>query len=369
MDQLEKIYSPKEVEERWGKYWEENRLFHGDETSKKNPFSIVIPPPNVTGVLHMGHALVDTLQDILIRYKRMMGYEALWLPGTDHAGISTQTVVERHLHAKTGKRKGDFTREEFLDHVWAWKHDHQDRILNQLKLLGCSLDWSRLRFTMDEQSTLAVQTMFKKMFDDGLIYQGDYLVNWDPVIQTAIADDEVEFEERDSALWFIRYPVEESKESIIIATTRPETLLGDVAVAVSPGDERFAHLVGKRVQLPLTNRFIPIIADHYVDPEFGTGVVKITPAHDFNDYDVGKRNKLEIINILEKDGKINNNGIKGYIGLSSAFLYSLKFFVGFIKFASFSRSIWKFFGRAAHEFFNLLIAEPSREAKISMIPL
>jgi len=308
MSEMQKTYDPSLVEEKWYRLWQEKGFFKSDPTSKKPPYCIILPPPNVTGVLHMGHALVDTIQDILIRWKRMSGFEALWIPGTDHAGISTQTVVERHLHAKTGKRKSDFSREEFLTHIWAWKNEHQERILNQLKKLGCSLDWNYLRFTMDDQSTLAVQTMFKKLYDDGLIYQGDYLVNWDPVIGTAIADDEVEFEEKNSCLWYIQYPISNSDETLTIATTRPETLIGDVAVAVSPRDERYSHLIGKTVKLPLTNRIIPIIADHYVDPEFGTGAVKITPAHDFNDYEIGERHNLPLINIMNPNGTLNEVG-------------------------------------------------------------
>lgn len=301
-----KTYDPSIVEGKWYAYWKKNGFFTANAKSQKEPYCIILPPPNVTGVLHMGHALVNTLQDIMIRYKKMKGFETLWVPGTDHAGISTQTVVERHLHAKTGKRRSDFSREEFLSHVWQWKEDHQERILGQLQKLGSSLDWSRLRFTMDEQSTRAVKTMFKKMFDDGLIYRGDYLVNWDPVIQTAIADDEVEYEERDDSLYYIKYQVEGTDEFLIVATTRPETLLGDVAVAVGMNDERFSHLVGKKVILPIADRPIPVIEDHYVDPEFGTGAVKMTPAHDFNDYEVCQRHDLPMINILNPNGTLNS---------------------------------------------------------------
>ncbi|MES2273675.1 MAG: valine--tRNA ligase [Chlamydiota bacterium] len=310
MSLLPKAYDPKLVEEKWYSFWEKGGYFQADPTSKKKPYCIVIPPPNVTGVLHLGHALVDTLQDILIRWKRMLGFEALWVPGTDHAGIATQTVVERHLLAKTGKRRKDFSREEFLAHVWDWKEKSEGQILGQLKKLGCSCDWSRLRFTMDEASNLAVRTCFKKMYDEKLIYQGDYLVNWDPVTQTALSDDEVEHEERDSFLWHIRYPLEGRDESLIIATTRPETLLGDTAVAVHPSDARYASLIGKKVRLPLTDRLIPIIGDPFVDPAFGSGAVKITPAHDFNDFEVGHRHHLPFLNILTPDGKINENGGK-----------------------------------------------------------
>ena len=311
MTELSKTYDPKPIEKSWYQYWEEHGLFSADPTSEKPPYCIILPPPNVTGVLHMGHALVDTLQDILIRWKRMSGYEALWVPGTDHAGISTQTVVERALIAKTGKRRTQFSREEFLSHVWKWKEENEQSILHQLRMVGCSCDWSRTRFTMDETSTHAVRTMFKKMYDDGLIYQGDYLVNWDPVTQTALADDEVEHEEREGSLWHFRYPIEGTDDHLIIATTRPETMLGDSAVAVSPSDKRYAPLVGKQIRLPLSDRFIPIIEDHYVDPEFGSGAVKITPAHDHNDYEIGLRHSLPIINIMTPDGRIAEGEFAG----------------------------------------------------------
>ncbi len=308
MSQLAKAYEPKEVEEKWSQFWEKQGFFKADAKSKKPAYTISIPPPNVTGALHMGHALVDTLQDVLIRWKRMSGFEALWVPGTDHASIATQTVVERQLMAKTGKRRKDFSREEFLKHVWAWKEQSQNLILSQIKRLGCSCDWSRLAFTMDEQRNLAVRTMFKKMFTDGLIYRGDYLVNWDPFTQTALADDEVEYEERTTSLWYIRYPIEDTREHIIIATTRPETMLGDVAVAVSPNDDRYSALVGKMLILPLTGRRIPVIADFHVDPTFGTGMVKVTPAHDPNDYEIAQRHNLPMINVMTPDGRINENG-------------------------------------------------------------
>jgi len=311
MSELPKAYDPKLVEEKWYAFWEKGNFFQADPLSQKPPYCIVIPPPNVTGVLHMGHALVDTLQDILIRWKRMLGYEALWVPGTDHAGIATQTVVERHLFAKTGKRRKDFTREEFLEHIWNWKSVSEEQILGQLKKLGCSCDWSRLRFTMDEGCNRAVRTCFKKMYDDGLIYQGDYLVNWDPVAQTALSDDEVEHEERDSFLWHIKYPLASGKGHVIIATTRPETMLGDTAVAVNPNDARYAHLIGEMIRLPLTERLIPIIADPFVDMTFGSGVVKITPAHDFTDYEVGHRHKLPFLNIMTPDGRIKEGPYEG----------------------------------------------------------
>lgn len=304
MSSLSKTFEPKLVEEKWYSFWEEKEFFKADPNSKKEPFSIVIPPPNVTGKLHMGHALVDTIQDILIRLKRMQGYETLWVPGTDHAGIATQGVVEKMLYATTGKRRKDFEREEFLKHVWDWKEKSENQILSQIKKLGCSCDWSRIRFTMDEQCNEAVRVCFKKMFDEGLIYRGDYLVNWDPVTQTALSDDEVEHEERNSFLWHLRYPLESGEGTIIVATTRPETMLGDTAVAVHPEDPRYQSYIGQNIILPITNRRIPIIADPFVDPTFGSGAVKITPAHDFNDFEMGQRHRLPRINILTPDAKI-----------------------------------------------------------------
>ena len=306
-------YDPKSCEKKWYSFWEDGGFFKADPKSPKPKFSLVMPPPNVTGTLHMGHALVSTLQDIIVRYKRMAGFETLWVPGTDHAGIATQTVVERHLIQTEGKRRTDYERDEFLKRVWDWKEKHQDHILNQLRQVGCSCDWSYLRFTLDDGASSAVQTVFKQLHDQGLIYRGDYLVNWDPATQTALADDEVEYEDEDSFLWHIRYPVEGTDESLIIATTRPETMLGDTAVAVSPGDERYSHLVGKMIRLPLSDRFIPIIEDHHVDPTFGTGALKITPAHDPNDYEIGLRHSLPMINIMTPDGKIESGT---YCGLT-----------------------------------------------------
>ncbi len=305
MSSWPKAYDPKDVEDKWYSFWEEGGYFRADANSDKLPFTIVIPPPNVTGVLHMGHALVGTLEDILIRWKRMLGFEALWVPGTDHAGIATQTVVERHLLAQTGKRRKEFSRAEFLEHVWQWKEKSEKQILHQIRKLGCSCDWSRLRFTMDEQSNRAVRVCFKKMFDDGFIYRGDYLVNWDPIAQTALSDDEVEHEEIDSFLWHIRYPLASGEGFIEVATTRPETMLGDTAVAVHPSDLRYQNLIGQEIRQPLTHRLIPIIADPFVDPAFGTGAVKITPAHDFNDFEMGQRHNLPRINILTPDGRLN----------------------------------------------------------------
>jgi valyl-tRNA synthetase len=313
--QLPKAYTPKDVEEKWYQFWEEKGFFHANNNSSKPSYCISIPPPNVTGALHMGHALVDTLQDVLIRWKRMSGFETLWIPGTDHAGIATQTVVERHLMASLGKRRKDFSRDEFVSHVWKWKEQNESRILNQLKKVGCSCDWSRLAFTMDEKRNRAVRTIFKKMFNARLIYRGDYLVNWDPITQTALADDEVEYEEKDSFLWYFRYPLADKSGFIAIATTRPETMLADTAIAVSPHDERYTDLVGKMAVQPLAERELPILADRFVDSTFGTGAVKITPAHDPKDYEVGLNHKLPFINVMTPDGKMNENAGK-FAGMS-----------------------------------------------------
>ena len=296
-------------------FWEKKDAFKPVPTkSKKKVFSIVIPPPNITGRLHMGHALNNSLQDLLVRFYRMKGHETLWQPGTDHAGIATQAIVEKNL-AKENISKNDIGREKFIEKVWEWKEESGGLILEQLKKLGCSCDWSRSRFTMDEQMSKAVTKVFVALFNKKLIYKDKKLVNWDTQLQTAISDLEVVQNEVQSQLYYINYSIAESKEKITIATTRPETMMGDTAIAVNPKDERFKNLVGKLAIIPIVNRKIKIIEDYYADPEQGTGAVKITPAHDFNDYDVGKRNKLEIINILEKDGKINNNGIKSYVGL------------------------------------------------------
>lgn len=312
--ELAKAYEPKQTEEKWYAYWESNNFFKADPTSDKEPFCVMIPPPNVTGVLHMGHGLVDTLIDTLCRFKRMKGFEVHWQAGTDHAGISTQTVVEKHLIKTEGKRRKDYSREEFLTHVWNWKEQCEDTIISQLKKLGCSADWSTQKFTMDPDLTSAVQTLFKTMFDAGLIYRGDYLVNWDPVTQTALADDEVEYEEKQGFLYHFNY-ITEDGTPLTIATTRPETLLGDTGIAVSPSDERYSHLIGKTATVPFVDRKIPIIADHHVDKEFGTGVVKITPAHDPNDYEIGMRHDLPMVNIMTPDARINENGAQ-FAGLT-----------------------------------------------------
>ena len=295
-------------------FWEKNNLFKPKSKKLKKTFSIVIPPPNITGRLHMGHALNSSLQDVLIRYYRMNGYETLWQPGTDHAGIATQAIVEKNL-TKEKIDKNIIGREKFIEKVWEWKIKSGGLILEQLKKLGCSCDWSRSRFTMDKLMSEVVTKVFVALYNKKLIYKDKKLVNWDTNLKTAISDLEVVQNEVQSQLYYIKYSIENSDEQITIATTRPETMMGDAAIAVNPKDVRFKNLVGKFAIIPIVNRKIKIIEDHYADPEQGTGAVKITPAHDFNDYDVGKRNKLEIINILEKDGKINNNGIKGYIGL------------------------------------------------------
>ncbi len=305
--ELAKVYEPQAVEEKWYREWEEHSYFHAEAESSAEAYSIVIPPPNVTGALHMGHALNNTLQDILCRWKRMSGCNVPWMPGTDHAGIATQNVVERQLGAE-GKNRHDLGREAFIDRVWKWKAESGGQIIGQLKRLGCSCDWERERFTMDEGLSLAVREVFVTLFEEGLIYRDNRLINWCPRCHTALSDIEVEHEDKAGNLWHLWYPVEGSDRYLVVATTRPETMLGDTAVAVNPADERYADLVGGTVILPLLNRRIPIIADDYVDMEFGTGVVKITPAHDFNDFEVGKRHNLERINVLDESGVINENG-------------------------------------------------------------
>jgi len=309
-----KKYDHSTQEKKIYDFWEKKDLFKPIVKRNKKAFSIVIPPPNVTGRLHMGHALNTSLQDVLIRFYRMNGYETLWQPGTDHAGIATQAIVEKNL-AETNTNKNIIGRKKFIEKVWEWKKESGDLILDQLKKLGCSCDWSRSRFTMDEEMSNAVTKVFIELYNKKLIYKDKKLVNWDTKLQTAISDLEVVQSEVQSQLYYIRYSIVESEEQITIATTRPETMMGDTAIAVNPKDERFKNLVGKFAIIPVVNRKIEIIEDHYADPEQGTGAVKITPAHDFNDYEVGKRNNLKIITILEKDGKINKNGIKSYVGL------------------------------------------------------
>ena len=301
---MEKIYSPQAIEQACYKKWENHHYF--EPRGDGNRFCIMLPPPNVTGSLHMGHGFQHTLIDAVIRYKRMMGDRTLWQPGTDHAGISTQLIVEGQLERQGLSRK-NMTREDFLERVWQWKAESGDQITRQMRRIGSSAAWTRERFTMDEGLSAAVQKVFVQLFDEGLIYRGTRLVNWDPKLGTAISDLEVISEEEDGFLWHIKYPVVDSNESLIVATTRPETLLGDVAVAVHPDDPRYQHLIGKLLHLPLCSRTIPVIADDYVDQTFGSGCVKITPAHDFNDFEIGKRHQLPIINILTKKGTINKN--------------------------------------------------------------
>ncbi|WP_415309218.1 valine--tRNA ligase [Candidatus Pelagibacter sp. Uisw_099_02] len=305
-------YIHTDVEDKIYAYWEKNNLFK--PTKNKKQFSVVIPPPNVTGSLHMGHALNNSIQDLLVRYHRMNNYETLWQPGTDHAGIATQALVEKKLIVE-GIDKNEIGREKFIEKVWVWKEEHGDIILNQLKKLGCSCDWSRNAFTMDENLSKSVLKVFVELHKKGLIYKDKKLVNWDTVLKTAISDLEVDQREVNSKIYYIQYPIEDSGDFITIATTRPETMLGDTAIAVNSKDNRFKHLVGKFVTVPIVGRKIEIIKDDYADPELGTGALKITPAHDFNDYDVGQRNNLEIINIFTEGGKVNDNAPKEYIGL------------------------------------------------------
>jgi len=303
---IAKTYDPSNVEDRLYNTWVEKGYFRGEVDPEKEPFCIVIPPPNITGQLHMGHALDNTLQDILIRWRRMQGYATLWVPGTDHASIATEVKIVEKL-AEEGLTKYDLGREGFLERAWKWKEQYGGRIVDQLKKLGSSLDWSRERLTMDEGCSRAVTEVFIKLYNKGLIYQGDRIINWCPDCKTALSDAEVEHTEQQGNFWHIRYPVKDSDESIVIATTRPETMLGDTAVAVHPDDERYQHLIGKKVILPLVNREIPIIADEYVDREFGTGAVKITPAHDPNDFEVGLRHGLEQLRVMNDDGTMNEN--------------------------------------------------------------
>ncbi len=314
MKELEKTYDPSQIEDRLYRKWEEKKYFHAEVDRSKKPFTIVMPPPNVTGQLHMGHALDNTMQDILIRFKRMQGYSALWQPGTDHAAIATEVKVTEKLKEQ-GIDKKEIGREEFLKHAWAWKEEYGNRIVSQLKKMGSSADWDRERFTMDEGCSRAVKEVFVRLYDKGYIYKGSRIINWCPVCKTSISDAEVIHEEQDGYFWHINYPVVgEPGRFVEIATTRPETLLGDTAVAVNPDDERYTDIVGKMLELPLTDRQIPVIADPYVDKEFGTGCVKITPAHDPNDFEVGKRHDLEEINILNDDATINELGGK-YAGM------------------------------------------------------
>ncbi|HZY10160.1 MAG TPA: valine--tRNA ligase [Bacteroidota bacterium] len=322
MSDIPKAYNPKTAEEKWYPFWENHGFFYAKVDPTKKPYTIVIPPPNITGILTMGHVLNCTIQDVFVRWKRMHGYETLWMPGTDHAGIATQNVVEKSL-LKEGKTRHDLGREEFLKRVWQWKKEYGGTIIKQLKELGTSCDWSRECFTMDEGLSEAVQEIFIRLYKKGLIYRGKYIINWCPKDHTAISDDEVNFVEQHTNLWYINYPIKDLKEYAVIATTRPETMLGDTAVAVHPKDERYKHLIGRTAILPLTNREIPIISDEYIDPNFGTGMVKVTPAHDPNDYWIGERHNAGIgqrhqmvpMNILDESARLNENVPQKYQGM------------------------------------------------------
>lgn len=312
--ELSKVYLHNEVEDKWYQFWESHKLFHAEIDPTKKPYTIVIPPPNITGSLTMGHILNNTLQDILIRWKKMSGYNACWIPGTDHASIATETKVTAYLREKRIDKK-KIGREEFLKHCWEWKETYGGIILKQLKKLGVACDWDRLRFTMDDDYYRLVIESFVHLYKKGYIYRGLRMVNWDPATQSAISDEEVIYQEVNGKLWYFKYPVKDSNEYVIVATTRPETMLGDTAVAVNPTDERYKHLIGKKVILPLVGREIPIIADDYVDKEFGTGCVKVTPAHDPNDFEISKRHSIEVINILNPDATLNDNVPKEFRGL------------------------------------------------------
>ncbi|MCK4852036.1 MAG: class I tRNA ligase family protein, partial [Candidatus Omnitrophica bacterium] len=314
MNDIPARYDPGDVEGKIYGDWEEENRFHAEPGTGKTPYCVVIPPPNVTGILHMGHALNNTIQDILIRWKRMQGYETLWMPGTDHAGIATQNVVERVIE-KQGLKRTDLGREGFLEKVWQWKEEHGNTIIKQLKSLGCSCDWERTRFTMDKGLSRAVREAFVRLYEDGLIYRGDYIINWCPRCGTALSDEEAEHSETDGMLYHIRYPVKgrqtlekENEDYIVVATTRPETMLGDVAVAVNPDDRRYTGLKGKTLILPIVKRELKIIFDRTVDPAFGTGALKVTPAHDSVDFELGIRHGLERVNVMNPDGTINALG-------------------------------------------------------------
>ena len=308
--ELPKVYDPREVEPHIYQMWMDNGCFKADADPKKKPFSIVMPPPNVTGQLHMGHAMDSTLQDILTRFKRMQGYSALWLPGTDHAGIATQIKVEERLREEEHLTRYDLGREKFLERVWAWKEKYGNRIVEQQKKMGASCDWSRSRFTMDEGCSQAVREAFCELYDKGLIYKGSRIINWCPHCLTALSDAEVEYTDKPGHLWYIRYPLADGSGDIVVATTRPETMMGDTGVAVNPEDEKFKHLIGKTCILPIMNREIPIVGDDYCEIGFGTGAVKMTPAHDPNDFEVGLRHNLDTIRVLDDNGVVNANGGK-----------------------------------------------------------
>ena len=307
--ELEKVYDPARVEDKTYQFWEEGGYFHAEVEPDKTPYTIVIPPPNITGKLHMGHALDETLQDILIRWRRMQGYNALWVPGTDHASIATEAKIVEAMRQE-GITKEEIGREKFLERAWKWKETYGGHIVGQLKKLGSSCDWDRERFTLDEGCSKAVREVFAKLYEKGLIYRGERIINWCPHCLTSISDIEIEYAEKDGFFWHLGYPIVGTDEVLEIATTRPETMLGDTAVAVHPDDKRYQHLIGKKVLLPLVNKEIPIVADSYVEMDFGTGVVKITPAHDPNDFEVGLRHNLPVINVFTEDAHINENGGK-----------------------------------------------------------
>ncbi|MDD3534267.1 MAG: class I tRNA ligase family protein, partial [Candidatus Cloacimonetes bacterium] len=310
--EIKKTYSPQEIEDRWYSFWESAGYFAPQ--GEGEPFTVLIPPPNVTGILHMGHVLNNTLQDVVVRYQRMQGRPTLWLPGVDHAGIATQNMVEKDL-AKEGKSRHEIGREALLERIWAWKHEKGDIIIDQLKLLGASCDWSRQRFTMDRMLSRAVKEVFVSLYEDGLIYKGKYIINWCPRCVTALANDEVEHADEKGKLWQVRYPYASGGGYVTVATTRPETMLGDVAVAVNPSDKRYQQLIGQELLLPLTNRRIPVIADDYVDKDFGTGCVKVTPAHDPNDFEIGRRHDLKQILIMDEHGRMNQEAGAEFAGL------------------------------------------------------
>ncbi|MDE5616445.1 MAG: valine--tRNA ligase, partial [Clostridia bacterium] len=312
-----KTYDPKSFENKLYKEWMDKGYFNAKVDAKKEPFTIVIPPPNITGQLHIGHALNDTIQDVIIRFKRMQGYSTLWLPGTDHASIATEVKIVEKMKNEEGLTKKDIGREGFLKRAWAWKEQYGGRIVEQLKKLGASCDWSRETFPMDEKCSRAVNEVFVNLFNKGLIYKGDRIINWCPCCKTALSDAEVEYKEQDSHLWHIRYPFADGSGEIVVATTRPETMLGDTAVAVNPKDERYKDAVGKMLVLPLLNKQIPVVADEYVEMDFGSGAVKITPAHDPNDFEVGSRHNLEVIKVMNDDGSMNENA-GAYCGLDRA---------------------------------------------------